>query len=83
MCDGPFVSHLSGIVRASSLFPILSTVLLMLGGVCVGVGRVYSGRNNILLSAGILFVAAGTSSKSPPSYCSSERVRDSDVHQLG
>lgn len=25
----------------------------------MAVGRVYSGRNNILLSAGILFVAAG------------------------
>ncbi|XP_034544249.1 voltage-dependent calcium channel gamma-4 subunit-like [Notolabrus celidotus] len=49
------------VVRASSLFPILSTVLLMLGGLCVGVGRIYSGRNNILLSAGILFVFAGLS----------------------
>ncbi|XP_061778837.2 voltage-dependent calcium channel gamma-4 subunit-like [Nerophis lumbriciformis] len=49
------------IVRASSLFPILSTVLLMLGGLCVGVGRIYSRKNNILLSAGILFVAAGLS----------------------
>ncbi|KAF0037599.1 hypothetical protein F2P81_010473 [Scophthalmus maximus] len=49
------------IVRASSLFPILSTVLLMLGGLCVSVGRIYNGRNNILLSAGILFVAAGLS----------------------
>ncbi|XP_074486736.1 voltage-dependent calcium channel gamma-4 subunit-like [Sebastes fasciatus] len=49
------------IVRASSLFPILSTVLLMLGGVCVGIGRVYNNKNNILLSAGILFVAAGLS----------------------
>ncbi|KAJ0050606.1 hypothetical protein NL108_004974, partial [Boleophthalmus pectinirostris] len=46
------------IVRASSLFPILSTILLMLGGLCVAVGRIYSRRNNILLSAGILFVAA-------------------------
>lgn len=49
----------TGIARASSLFPILSTILLMMGGLCVGVGRVYSKRNNILLSAGILFVAAG------------------------
>lgn len=48
-----------GIVRASSVFPILSTVLLMLGGLCVGVGRVYNKTNNVLLSAGILFVAAG------------------------
>lgn len=49
----------TGIVRASSLFPILSTILLMLGGLCAGVGRIYSNKNNILLSAGILFVAAG------------------------
>lgn len=49
----------TGLVRASSLFPILSTVLLMMGGLCVGFGRIYSKRNNILLSAGILFVAAG------------------------
>ena len=49
----------AGIVRASSVFPILSTCLLMLGGLCVGVGRVYNKTNNVLLSAGILFVAAG------------------------
>ncbi|KAL0993127.1 hypothetical protein UPYG_G00103590 [Umbra pygmaea] len=49
------------IVRASSVFPILSTCLLMLGGVCVAIGRIYSNRNSILLSAGILFVVAGLS----------------------
>ncbi|KAL3067104.1 voltage-dependent calcium channel gamma-4 subunit-like [Trematomus bernacchii] len=49
------------IVRASSLFPILSNVLLMLGGLCVVFGRFYNNKNNILLSAGILFVAAGLS----------------------
>ncbi|KAG5853762.1 hypothetical protein ANANG_G00029780 [Anguilla anguilla] len=53
--------YLLRIVRASSVFPILSTILLLLGGLCVGVGRIYSGKNNILLSAGILFVAAGLS----------------------
>lgn len=53
----------AGIVRASSVFPILSTCLLMLGGLCVGVGRVYSKTNNVLLSAGILFVAAGEQSR--------------------
>ncbi|KAJ8264098.1 hypothetical protein GJAV_G00145140 [Gymnothorax javanicus] len=53
--------YLLRIVRASSVFPILSTILLLLGGVCVGVGRIYSSKNNILLSAGILFVAAGLS----------------------
>jgi voltage-dependent calcium channel gamma-4 len=51
--------YYTGIVRASSLFPILSNILLLLGGLCVGAGRIYSSRNNILLSAGILFVAAG------------------------
>nr|XP_021332756.1 voltage-dependent calcium channel gamma-4 subunit-like [Danio rerio] len=49
------------LVRASSLFPILSTILLLLGGVCVGIGHIYSSRNNITLSAGILFVSAGLS----------------------
>ncbi|XP_018527018.1 voltage-dependent calcium channel gamma-4 subunit [Lates calcarifer] len=53
--------YLLRIVRASSVFPILSTILLMLGGLCVGVGRVYNKTNNVLLSAGILFVAAGLS----------------------
>lgn len=56
----------AGIVRASSVFPILSTCLLMLGGLCVGVGRVYNKTNNVLLSAGILFVAAGESAIHPP-----------------
>ncbi|KAK5623059.1 hypothetical protein CRENBAI_020560 [Crenichthys baileyi] len=53
--------YLLRIVRASSVFPILSTALLMLGGLCVGMGRVYNKTNNVLLSAGILFVAAGLS----------------------
>ncbi|XP_075071510.1 voltage-dependent calcium channel gamma-4 subunit [Mixophyes fleayi] len=53
--------YLLRIVRASSVFPILSTILLLLGGLCVGAGRIYSRRNNIILSAGILFVAAGLS----------------------
>ncbi|KAG9466766.1 hypothetical protein GDO78_016161 [Eleutherodactylus coqui] len=51
----------AGIVRASSVFPILSTILLLLGGLCIGAGRIYNRRNNIILSAGILFVAAGLS----------------------
>ncbi|KAK7168332.1 hypothetical protein R3I94_002401 [Phoxinus phoxinus] len=53
--------YLLRIVRASSVFPILSTILLLLGGLCVGVGRIYIKWNNILLCAGILFVAAGLS----------------------
>ncbi|XP_063512545.1 voltage-dependent calcium channel gamma-4 subunit isoform X3 [Pongo pygmaeus] len=51
----------TSIVRASSVFPILSTILLLLGGLCIGAGRIYSRKNNIVLSAGILFVAAGLS----------------------
>ncbi|XP_016129180.1 voltage-dependent calcium channel gamma-4 subunit isoform X2 [Sinocyclocheilus grahami] len=50
--------YLLRLARASSLFPILSTILLLLGGLCVGLGQIYSSRNNILLSAGILFVSA-------------------------
>uniref|UniRef100_A0A5F8GEY9 Voltage-dependent calcium channel gamma-4 subunit n=1 Tax=Monodelphis domestica TaxID=13616 RepID=A0A5F8GEY9_MONDO len=53
--------YLLRIVRASSVFPILSTVFLLLGGLCIGAGRIYSSKNNIILSAGILFVAAGLS----------------------
>uniref|UniRef100_A0A803T7H7 Calcium voltage-gated channel auxiliary subunit gamma 4 n=1 Tax=Anolis carolinensis TaxID=28377 RepID=A0A803T7H7_ANOCA len=55
------VCCIEGIVRASSVFPILSTILLLLGGLCIGAGRIYSSKNNIILSAGILFVAAGLS----------------------
>lgn len=53
--------YLLRIVRASSLFPILSAILLLLAGLCVGVGKLYSSKTNIILSAGILFVAAGLS----------------------
>ncbi|KAK5914157.1 hypothetical protein CgunFtcFv8_008616 [Champsocephalus gunnari] len=53
--------YLLRIVRASSVFPIISTFLLMFGGLCVGAGRVYNKTNNVFLSAGILFVAAGLS----------------------
>jgi hypothetical protein len=47
------------VVRASSIFPILSAILLLLGGVCVAASRVYKSKRNIILGAGILFVAAG------------------------
>lgn len=50
---------LSGAVRASSLFPILSVGLLFLGGVCVAASEFYKSRYNVILSAGILFVSAG------------------------
>ncbi|KAI2663420.1 Voltage-dependent calcium channel gamma-4 subunit [Labeo rohita] len=59
--DADNSEYLLRLVRASSLFPILSTILLLLGGLCVGLGQIYSSRNNILLSAGILFVSAGLS----------------------
>ncbi|KAM8879653.1 voltage-dependent calcium channel gamma-4 subunit-like [Spinachia spinachia] len=59
--DTDSAEYILRVVRASSLFPILSTVLLMLGGLCVGVGRIYNNKNNILLTSGILFVAAGLS----------------------
>uniref|UniRef100_A0A671M1Q0 Calcium channel, voltage-dependent, gamma subunit 4a n=1 Tax=Sinocyclocheilus anshuiensis TaxID=1608454 RepID=A0A671M1Q0_9TELE len=59
--DTDSLEFLLRIVWASSLFPILSTILLLLGGLCVGLGQIYSSRNNILLSAGILFVSAGVS----------------------
>ncbi|XP_032472964.1 voltage-dependent calcium channel gamma-4 subunit isoform X3 [Phocoena sinus] len=51
--------YLLRLVRASSAFPILSAALLLLGGLCLGAGRLHSRKNNIVLSAGILFVAAG------------------------
>lgn len=49
----------SGVVRASSIFPILSAVLLLLGGLCVAASRLQRARTSLVLGAGILFVAAG------------------------
>lgn len=46
-------------VRASSIFPILSAILLLLGGVCVASSGFYKSKRNIILGGGILFVAAG------------------------
>ncbi|TRY58438.1 hypothetical protein DNTS_002061 [Danionella cerebrum] len=46
-------------VRASSIFPILSVLLLFIGGVCVAASEFYKSKHNIVLSAGILFIAAG------------------------
>ena len=46
-------------VRASSIFPILSAVLLLLGGLCVAASRLQRARTSLVLGAGILFVAAG------------------------
>uniref|UniRef100_A0A671KBV5 Calcium channel, voltage-dependent, gamma subunit 8b n=1 Tax=Sinocyclocheilus anshuiensis TaxID=1608454 RepID=A0A671KBV5_9TELE len=47
------------VVRASNIFPILSAILLLMGGVCIAASRFYKRKRNIVLGAGILFVAAG------------------------
>uniref|UniRef100_A0A3P8SM54 Calcium voltage-gated channel auxiliary subunit gamma 8 n=1 Tax=Amphiprion percula TaxID=161767 RepID=A0A3P8SM54_AMPPE len=46
------------VVRASNIFPILSAILLLMGGVCIAASRFYKSKRNIILGAGILFVAA-------------------------
>ncbi|XP_057673324.1 calcium channel, voltage-dependent, gamma subunit 2a isoform X1 [Corythoichthys intestinalis] len=48
-------------VRASSIFPILSVILLFMGGLCIAASEFYRSRHNIILSAGIFFVSAGLS----------------------
>lgn len=48
-----------GVVRASNIFPILSAILLLMGGLCIAASRFYRSKRNIILGAGILFVAAG------------------------
>lgn len=47
-------------MRASSIFPILSVILLFMGGLCVAASEFYKTRHNIILSAGIFFVSAGS-----------------------
>ncbi|XP_015269879.1 PREDICTED: voltage-dependent calcium channel gamma-8 subunit [Gekko japonicus] len=59
--DHDSAEYLLRMVRASSIFPILSAILLLLGGFCVAASRVYKSKRNIILGAGILFVAAGLS----------------------
>lgn len=49
----------TGAVRASSIFPILSVILLFMGGLCIAASEFYKARHNIILSAGIFFVSAG------------------------
>ncbi|KAI3359105.1 hypothetical protein L3Q82_002648 [Scortum barcoo] len=51
----------AGAVRASSIFPILSVILLFMGGLCIAASEFYKSRHNIILSAGIFFVSAGLS----------------------
>lgn len=48
-------------MRASSIFPILSVILLFMGGLCIAASEFYKTRHNIILSAGIFFVSAGNS----------------------
>ncbi|XP_035651099.1 voltage-dependent calcium channel gamma-4 subunit-like isoform X2 [Oncorhynchus keta] len=52
---------LEGVVRASSIFPILSAILLLMGAMCVASSSFYKSKRNIILGGGILFVAAGLS----------------------
>ncbi|XP_067836444.1 voltage-dependent calcium channel gamma-8 subunit-like [Heptranchias perlo] len=59
--DHDSAEYLLRIVRASSIFPILSAILLLVGGLCIVASRVYKSRRNIILGSGILFVAAGLS----------------------
>ncbi|KAM8794777.1 voltage-dependent calcium channel gamma-8 subunit, partial [Eudromia elegans] len=59
--DHDSAEYLLRVVRASSVFPILSAVLLLLGGCCVAASRLPPPRRSLLLGAGILFVAAGLS----------------------
>ncbi|KAL7826290.1 calcium channel, voltage-dependent, gamma subunit 8a [Colossoma macropomum] len=59
--DQDAAEYLLRVVRASSIFPILSAILLLLGGVCVASSRFYKSKRHIILGAGILFVVAGLS----------------------
>ncbi|XP_053132743.1 voltage-dependent calcium channel gamma-3 subunit isoform X2 [Hemicordylus capensis] len=49
------------LLRASSIFPILSVGLLFFGGLCVAASEFYKSKLNVILSAGIFFVSAGLS----------------------
>ncbi|XP_057683354.1 voltage-dependent calcium channel gamma-4 subunit-like [Corythoichthys intestinalis] len=59
--DQDAAEYLLRVVRASSMFPILSAVLLLLGAVCVASSGFYKSKRNVILGGGILFVAAGLS----------------------
>ncbi|KAM8879715.1 calcium channel, voltage-dependent, gamma subunit 2b isoform 6-T7 [Spinachia spinachia] len=58
---GQVLTLCCGAVRASSIFPIMSVILLFMGGLCIAASEFYKSRHNIILSAGILFVSAGLS----------------------
>ncbi|XP_078064009.1 voltage-dependent calcium channel gamma-2 subunit [Mustelus asterias] len=55
------IQMIQSAVRASSIFPILSVILLFMGGLCIAASEFYKTRHNIILSAGIFFVSAGLS----------------------
>ncbi|XP_019745886.1 voltage-dependent calcium channel gamma-4 subunit-like isoform X1 [Hippocampus comes] len=59
--DQDAAEYLLRVVRASSIFPILSAVLLLLGAVCVASSGLDKSKRNVILGGGILFVAAGLS----------------------
>uniref|UniRef100_UPI00358ECFE8 voltage-dependent calcium channel gamma-3 subunit-like isoform X2 n=1 Tax=Myxine glutinosa TaxID=7769 RepID=UPI00358ECFE8 len=50
---------LEGVMRSLSIFPILSVSLLFCGGLCIAASEFYRSKHNIILGAGIFFVAAG------------------------
>ncbi|KTG35345.1 hypothetical protein cypCar_00042431 [Cyprinus carpio] len=60
-----YVHCITRAVRASSIFPILSVILLFMGGLCVAASEFDKTRHNIILSAGIFFVSAGDPHTSP------------------
>uniref|UniRef100_A0A8C4QKY8 Voltage-dependent calcium channel gamma-3 subunit n=1 Tax=Eptatretus burgeri TaxID=7764 RepID=A0A8C4QKY8_EPTBU len=47
------------VMRSLSIFPILSVSLLFCGGLCIAASEFYRSKHNIILGAGIFFVAAG------------------------
>uniref|UniRef100_A0A8C8G4Y2 Calcium channel, voltage-dependent, gamma subunit 8a n=1 Tax=Oncorhynchus tshawytscha TaxID=74940 RepID=A0A8C8G4Y2_ONCTS len=57
--DQDAAEYLLRVVRASSIFPILSAILLLMGAMCVASSSFYKSKRNIILGGGILFVAAG------------------------
>ncbi|XP_029513973.1 voltage-dependent calcium channel gamma-4 subunit-like [Oncorhynchus nerka] len=59
--DQDAAEYLLRVVRASSIFPILSAILLLMGAICVASSSFYKSKRNIILGGGILFVAAGLS----------------------
>ncbi|CAM9402940.1 unnamed protein product [Lampetra planeri] len=53
--------YLLRLMRASSIFPIFSVLLLLFGGLCIAASEIYKSKLHIVLGAGISMVAAGLS----------------------